>query len=251
MAGAAKAAGVHVAIGLQLRGSPIVRKAHALIASGAIGRVLSMRVYSATAGFGPVVPAPFVYLEEPGNFANLITIQGAHTIDLAIAVAGGLADLNALATAQYPEITVGAGGEKRSRSTFDHLLLQSRFAQSSTLSVEVAGGRPAETPFYLDVVGEAGVLRMDGGAARGFQSGRLTLSLDGANQAVHEGELASMPDTAANVAGLYAALRDDIVHGVSTVVGFDHAAKLTQLITDVLASSLAGSRFTANNWPER
>jgi hypothetical protein len=48
-----------------------------------------------------------MYLEDPGNFANLITIQGAHTIDLAIAVAGALSDLSALATAQYPEILAG------------------------------------------------------------------------------------------------------------------------------------------------
>lgn len=47
---AAQAAGVHVAIGLQLRGSPAVMKARTLIASGTIGRVLSVSVYSATAG---------------------------------------------------------------------------------------------------------------------------------------------------------------------------------------------------------
>ncbi len=76
------------------------------------------------------------------------------------------------------------------RITFDHLLLQSRFIQGGTLSVEVAGGRPPETPFYLIVVGDAGILRLDGGAARGFQSGRLTVSVDGAPQAVDEGELA-------------------------------------------------------------
>ena len=200
MAQAASAAGVHTAIGLQLRGSPVVRRARELIVSGAVGRVLSVSVYSATAGFGPTVPEPYLYLEAPGNFANLITIQGAHTVDLAIMV---------------------------------------------------AGGRPPETPFRLEVVGEVGVLRLDGGAARGFQSGRLRLSLGGVPQHVDEGELAAMPDAAANVAGVYTALRDDIASGTLTVAGFGHAVKLTRLVCDILSSSLAGSRAKAADWPEQ
>ena len=251
MAQAARAAGVHVAIGLQLRASPVVRRARELIASGAIGRLLSVNVYSAVAGFGPDVAAPFVYLEDPENFANLITIQGAHTIDLSIAVAGALGDLSALATAQYPEIRAGDGGERRPRITFDHLLLQSRLTDGATLAVEVAGGRPPETPFRLEAVGETGVLRLHGGAPRGFQSGRLTLSLDGKPQHVDEGELTAMPDAAANVAGIYAALRDDIAGGTFTAVGFDHAFRLTRLVADLLASSRTGSRKPAVDWPER
>ena len=249
MAQVARAAGVHTAIGLQLRGSPVARRARELIVSGSVGRVLSVSVYSATAGFGPNVPEPYLYLEAPENFANLITIQGAHTVDLSIMIAGALDDLSALATAQYPEIKAGDAGERRPRTTFDHLLLHSRLARSGTLSVEVAGGRPPETPFRMDVTGEAGVLRLDGGAARGFQSGRLRLSLDGARQHVDEGELAPMPAAAANVAGVYAALRDDIAGGTFTVAGFDHALKLTQLVTDILSSSHAGRRTKAAGWP--
>jgi predicted dehydrogenase len=250
MAAAARAVGVHTAIGLQLRGSAIVKRTRDVIASGVIGRVLSISTYSATAGFGPEVPAPFVYLEDPENFANLVTIQGAHTIDLAIAVAGGPGDLSALATAQYPEINVAKERESRQRITFDHLLLQSRLAQGGVLSIEVSGGRPPETPFRMEVVGDAGLLRLDGGAARGFQSGRLTLSLNGASQNVDEGEITKMPDAAANFAGVYAALRDDITGGTFATTGFDHAVKLTQLVTDLLEPSRTGSRVKTANWPE-
>ncbi len=247
MAAAARKAGIHTAIGLQLRGSPVVRRTQDLIASGALGRVLSVSAYSATAGFGPEVPAPFVYLEDPANFANLVTIQGGHTIDLAIALTGTFSDASALATAQYPEIN--ADGERRQRTTFDHLLVQSRLLAGGTLSAEIAGGRPPETPFTMNVVGEKGTLRLDGGAARGFQSARLTVSLNGAAQRVDEGEIAAMPDAAANVAGVYAALRDDITNETSTVAGFDHAVKLTHLVNDLLASSLSGRRATPTSWP--
>jgi hypothetical protein len=92
---------------------------------------------------------------------------------------------------------------------------------------------------------------LNGGAARGFQSGRITLTLNGALQPVDEGELAPLPDAAANVAGVYAAWRDDITSGTFTVAGFDHAVKITQLLTDLFSSSLNGNRAQATNWPEQ
>ena len=250
MSAATRAAGVKAAIGLQLRGNPVVRRARELLLQGAIGRVLSVTVSSATAGFGPVVPAPFAYLEDPRSFANLITIQAAHTIDMAIAIAGGLTDLSALATAQFPMITVGDDQAPRPRTTFDHLLLQARFNANGVLNAEVSGGRPPETPFVLEAVGTSGVLRIDGGAMRGFQSGRLRLSLDGEPLPVDEAELTALSDAAANVAGIYAALRDGIRGGRSHAAGFDHAVRLTRLVGDVLDSSTSGRRVNAAAWPE-
>jgi len=57
------------------------------------------------------------------------------------------------------------------------------------------------------VPGEKAELVLDGGAPRGFQSGRLRLPLDGAVAPVDEAEATPMPDEAANVALLYAATR--------------------------------------------
>lgn len=83
------------------------------------------------------------------------------------------------------------------------MLVQSRLSDGSALSVEVAGDRPPEgITFRLEITGENGVLTLDGGAIRGFQSGRLTLSLNGKQQPVDEGELAALPETAENVAGV-------------------------------------------------
>ena len=58
-----------------------------------------------------------------------------------------------------------------------------------------------------------------------------------------------MPDMAANVAGIYAALRDDIANGTSTAPDFDHAVRLTRLISDLLSSSRTGIRAAAVDWP--
>ncbi len=252
LAHAAKTAGVHAAIGLQTRMNPAARRARELISSGSIGRVLSARIYSSTMAFGPKIESAMAFAEDPASGVTLVTIQGAHTLDFAIALLGPFVDLTALTTIQYREIEVGDDARRQKRSVPDHLLVQARLAGGGALSLEVAGGRPPEaTPFSLTVTGEQGDLVLEGGAPRGFQSGRLGLSLRGEPQSVDEGETGALPDTAANVAGVYAALRDDIRKGISTAPDFEQAVRLARLVDDVLSSAQTGSRKPAVDWPSR
>ena len=252
LAAAARSAGVHAAIGLQTRSNPAARRAKTLIAAGAIGRVLSARLYSGTIAFRPKIGPADAYLEAASNGATLVTIHGGHALDLACAVLGGFHEVTALTTTQYPEIKVGDEGQRQARTIPDHLLVQARLAGGGALSVEVVGGcPPGATPFHLEVTGEEGKLSLEGAAPRGFQSGRLRLRLNGKSQSVDEGEVASMPDTAANVAGMYAALRDDVLHGTTTALGFDHALRLARLVEDVCASAQTGTKRSAADWPTR
>ncbi len=244
----ARVAGVHAAIGLQTRANPAVRQARSLLGAGAIGRPLSASIVSTTAGFGPSTPPAVAYTEDPATGVNLLTIQTAHTVDLAIALLGGLADLSALASTQFPEITIGDGSPQK-RRIFDHVLLQGRLMSGAPLAVEVAGGRPAPTPFRFEIVGETGSIALVGGAPRGFQSGRLRLLLNGEPQAIDKGELAHLPDAALNVGATYAQLRDDIAAGTSTAAGFPHAVRLARLIADATDSARTGQRHTARDWP--
>jgi predicted dehydrogenase len=163
IAAAARKAGIRHAIGLQLRGSPAVQHAQHLLADGAIGRLLSIRTYSTTAGFGPDVPAQFAYLEEPAHFANLVTIQGAHTLDLVLALGGPLASMAALPSRQYPEVQMGDPRQPAARRTFDHLLMQGFLVSGVSFNLEVGGGYKNSTPFYLEMIGEKGTLRLEGG----------------------------------------------------------------------------------------
>src|SRR6476661_5347170 len=72
---------VHVAIGLQVHMNPAARRAAELITAGAIGRPLTARICSSTAGFAPRLPATHAYLNKIESGANLITILGGHTLD--------------------------------------------------------------------------------------------------------------------------------------------------------------------------
>ena len=161
-------------------------------------------------------------------------------------------NVSALASTQFPSILVGEPAEPGTRTTADHLLVQALLAEGPRLDVEVAGGRPKDrTPFSFHVVGETGELLLEGGAPRGFQSGNLTLRLNGELQQVDAGELAGITESASNVAGMYAAFRDDILTGSHTVPDFDHAVQLTRLIEDALTSSESGARKSATDWPGR
>src|SRR5690242_6726988 len=57
MAVAAGMRPVHAAIGLQAHMNPAARRAADLITAGAIGRPLTARIFSSTAGFAPCLPA--------------------------------------------------------------------------------------------------------------------------------------------------------------------------------------------------
>jgi len=250
LAKAAQSVNARVAIGLQTRINPALLRARQLVGSGAIGRPLSARILSTTVAFGPQVEAAMAFAENADNGVTLVTIQGSHTIDFAIALLGPWAELDALATIQYPEVQVGDPQTTQVRSTPDHLLVQARGSGNVGVSIEVAGGRPSDAvPFRMEVTGDHGDLVVAGGAVRGFQSGRLTLSLLGKPQLVDEGEITSMPAEAANVAAMYAALRDDISSGASTVPDFAHAVRLAKLIQDVILSAQTGTRKKVDDWP--
>jgi predicted dehydrogenase len=54
---------------------------------------------------------------------------------------------------------------------------------------------------------------------------------------------------AANVAGIYAALRDDISKKTSSAPDFHYPARLTRLINDLISSAETGTRKPAADWP--
>jgi predicted dehydrogenase len=248
MAAAAATRAVHVAIGLQAHMNPAARRAAEVVAAGAIGRPLTARIFSSTVGFAPRLPATHAYLNKIESGANLITILGGHTLDLAILVLGGFESLNALTTLQHPTVELTDTGELIHRTAPDHLLVQARMASGCALAVEVAGDRAPDTPFIFEVVGTDGRILLTGGHPNGFQAGRLTLAVNGERQSVEEPS-DTLPAAAVNVAAMYRALAADISSVEHTAPDFDHAVRLTYLIGDVVQSANGGHRLTTQDWP--
>jgi len=174
---------------------------------------------------------------------NLATIQAAHTLDAAVGLVGELEFLSATFTTQFPDLTVGDPPRSEHRRTADHVSLSARLAGGAVLTAEVAGGRPGDdTPFRLEVVCTDGTLSLVGGAPRGFQSGTLVLEVDGRAQQPPVGETDGLPEPVVNVAGVYAAARDDILAGTSTAPSFEHALHLSRIVDSVFESARDGRR---------
>ena len=239
---AAVEAGVHTAIGLQSRTSPAFHTALQLFSSGKIGRPLCARILSGTVGWGPKTDQANLYLENEEEGATLFTIHVGHAIDFAGGLLGEATSEMALGTNQYPQYEVTDSGEKKDRTIPDHWLIQTDLHSGASLSVEVLGGVPPDSRFRFEIMGDKGLITIGGGAPRGFQSERLTVSVNGKPQLVEEGELASLPDTAVNVGAMYAAFRQDILSNQFTVPDFAHAVRLTKLLDDINASFVSGQR---------
>ncbi len=161
---AADAAKVHTAIGLQLRGSPTVKRARDLLEGGAIGRLLSANIYSSTAGFGPEVPGPYVYLENPRNFANLVIpsrvlIRSIWRSTFWVRPVSSIAWCRA-STLQSRLVSIRRSASERHMTIF---CFKARRQRSVSICMEVAGGRNPEAPFRFEVVGESGTLSLQGG----------------------------------------------------------------------------------------
>lgn len=242
---AARQAGVRTAVGLQARMNPAAMQAMHLLRTGALGRVVDATVYSSTAAFGAEIAAGAAYLEKPETAMNLMSIQAAHTMDLAVALVGGLDSLLALTTVRYPRVAVSEQDRTVERIIPDHLLVSGRTSGGGVLSVQVVGGRAADdAPFRLDVTGTEGSLSLTGGGARGFQAGLLDLSLNGAPVAVDDLGTGGLPDTAVSISRVYATLRDDIRDGGVRAPDFVHALALSHLMDDVLVSAREGRTVT-------
>ncbi len=243
MAAAAEAAGVRCAVGLQGRLNPAVRRARELLDAEAVGRLLSARIVSTTAGYAPVLPSTYAYLNRAENGANLTTILGGHTLDLAVHLLGSVVGLDALSATQFPEVRLSDTGGTLLRNTPDHLLVLSSHVGGCVLSTEVGGNRPADTPFSFEIIGTSGWLALRGGHPHGFQAGALQLETDVAftppEPAAAEGGLAG---AAANVAEVYAALAKDIREGTRTTPDFAHAARLSDLLDMVRRAAETGVR---------
>ena len=250
MAQRAEQAGVSATINLQGRMSPAVRRAHDVIASGAIGRPLTASILSTTSGFGPQSPQAYAYMYDPTKGATLSTVTAGHTLDLAIYLLGGIREIAAMTATKYESIECLDAPGEIANETPDYLTVQARFESGCLLSAEIDSGRaPDDTPFVFKITGTEGQLTLKGGSTFGFQGGELTLA---ATVPFDEPEPPASPELKgplANVGEMYARLASDVRTGEQTTPSFAHAIKLHKLLRSVGIAAESGDRQQADDWP--
>jgi predicted dehydrogenase len=240
LAEVAKNSKSHVLIGLQGTFNPAAIHAAKLIKDGAIGKVTSSRLVSTSMGFGPKFPSMYKYFDDPESGANAIIIMGGHAIDLTLALIGPIREIQCMGNIQFPLVTVVDANEEFHRTVADQMFMMFKYQNNSVGSVEITGGRSLDFPFIFEVHGTAGNLTLSGGSLFGFQGGDLNLEVNG--KAVEITSAHQADGAALNVAQLYSQFASDIRSKTRTVPDFEHAVRLTQLITSVNEAAKSGSR---------
>lgn len=239
-----KAGARPVAIGLQSRLNPSVRRAGAMIAAGAIGVPLHARVVSTSSGFGPVTVTPYLYFEQASSGANLLTITAAHTLDIVEAVLGRIAEVDARAETLWPTPAVADTGGTAVREVPDFVDVLGKTASGAAFAARAMGGvAPEDARFEFEVRGSDGWLKLTGGHPYGVQAGDLALTSSAAFDAPDAPAVTGgLLNAALNVGEVYASLVRDIDAGTARTPGFDHGLANLRLMDAVARAARSGER---------
>jgi predicted dehydrogenase len=118
------------------------------------------------------------------------------------------------------------------------------------LNAELDGGRPATTPFRLEIVGTEGSLTLSGSHPYGFQAGDLTLVSSAPFDPLEAPAAPGLAGPTANVGEVYARFAEDIRTGERRTPDFVHAAKLHALIASIKLAAANGQRQTVEDGPQ-
>ncbi len=238
LSAAADRAGTHVVIGLQGLSAPAVQRAASLVAQGAIGQPLTLRVLSFTAGWGPAFPPHYAYLQDKRNGATLLSVPGGHTLAAMEAIVGPIVELDARTSVLRKTVRNLGTGETIERNCPDHMLMIARHASGCVSSLEVIGTK-LPPPFRFELSGSKGRLAISG-IGGDYQADNLTLDAsDGVDATIDATQLKGSP---ANVAEVYRRFAHDLRHDVRTVPDFRTALRLTRLLDAIDIASETGRR---------
>jgi predicted dehydrogenase len=229
--------GSHAVIGLQGLSAPAIRQAAALVASGAIGQPLSLRVMSPTAGWGRSAPPFYAYLQDKRNGATLETIAGGHTLAAIETIVGAYVQVDARNSILRRRVQISGTEKTVERSCADHMMVLGHHDSGCVSTLEVVSGT-ADKPFLFELEGEQGRISISGGHPGGYQAGVLTL-------ASSVGVASAVPGLSgppANLAEAYMRLAFDIRDDTYTMPDFDRAVRLTLLLDRIERASLSGQR---------
>jgi predicted dehydrogenase len=241
---ASAAGSLHTAIGLQGRLNPAVRRAAQLISSGKIGRPLNARIVSTNIGFGPELPSSHDYFNKTSSGANLLTINGGHTLDLVEAVLGPIIEVDARTEILWPAVKLTDTGEESLRETADYVAVLGKTQSGAVFTADIYGGvAPQDTRSSFEIRGSEAWLSLTSDHPYGIHAGDPTLRsnipfVTPDEPAVSGGFMA----TAINVGEVYAHLVRDLREDTYTTPGFEHALHNARLIDAVRRAAERGER---------
>jgi predicted dehydrogenase len=180
MRDAAEARGLRHMVGLQSHAHPVLAEAQRLVATGAIGRVVSATLVASLNNWWPQVASSEAYRFDPAFGATGLTVPGGHSLDAFLAVLGPFATLSAILAAPHAEMVFTDTGERRPIAAPTQLALSGRLACGGVASLHVKPDLRTPGGIRFEVNGTRGDLLIAtrppvGAAPVGIQRAELTL----------------------------------------------------------------------------
>jgi predicted dehydrogenase len=250
----AAARGLRTFVGLQARFSPVLRYVRDLVAKGAIGDVLSCTFSASSPVWGPVADRFTRYLLDEANGANLLTINGGHTLDGLCFCLGDFTEVSAQLAVRMPDATDSETGERLRKTAPDQIAIMGRLASGAVATLHIRGGVASGSGLHFEINGSNGDLVLTTEQLLGLQNSDLQLR--GSSGRGNPLEAMTVPESyftlpasagpsrVRNVGELYAHIARCLHEGVPSEVDFSLATRRHRLLDAIRASSAEGHRIS-------
>lgn len=251
IAALAQAAGVRTFVGLQARFAPQVRYARDLIASGALGRVLSTSLVGSGMIWGDAIPPNFAYTLDHRAGAGVGPVALLHALEALTFTLGDFRTIDATSAIGRPRVRVGDTEETVEASSPDHIAVSGILADGAVASVLYRGGAVRGPNLRWEINGTQGDLAITAEFGN-FQV--ADLKIEGAwgetprmselalPAAYRDGEAGAAEGFGANTLRAYAAIAHDLTTGEVTVPDFAYAVRRHQLLAAIERAARDGVR---------
>lgn len=162
-------------VGLQARFSPLIRYVRDLIAEGRIGEVLSCTLTATTPTWGPVADRFSTYLYDDANGANLLTINGGHTLDALCFCLGDFRELTAHTAVRQPDAKTKEAGETIRRTAVDQIAVAGTLQSGAIATLHFRAGTATGSGLQFEINGSDGDLLVCTDTGLGIQNADLVL----------------------------------------------------------------------------
>lgn len=249
LAGAAEKYRVKTAIGLQGRVSPWINHLRALIKTGVIGRILSTTFFAADDFSIGTVSQGNVYMLDPSNGANPLTIHGGHFVDALCHVLGEFDVVSAQIATSRPDVIVRESGEHVRSTSPDQIAIAGALRGGAVASIHIRGGRTIDAPLVWEIQGTDGTLRVT--SPRGYLHW-WPLKIEIAKTRAERFQVVETPEhffssvtrpgegMHQNVAYLYADFARDIINSTHTTADFAAALARHRTIDAIAKAATKG-----------
>ncbi|TPG33560.1 Gfo/Idh/MocA family protein [Mycolicibacterium hodleri] len=238
----AATAGIRTVIGLQARFAPAVQHMKQLVDDGYLGDVLATTMSGSGIAWGPTTDRAHAYMFDAASGANTLTVPAGHALDALTYVLGDTTRVTATLGVGRKRVAVLDEGTTIPVTAADQVAITAALSSGATVSVFYRGGRSRAGDLRWEINGTDGDLLLTSPSPNGnIQTTDLILTGGTGDadtvrpiQVTHRAELSALPTgPAQNVAGLYAALAEDLADGSQRVPDFARAVVMHRLLADI------------------